>query len=466
MTGKNGAPIPESESAVGIENQSKYPPVHQSPITGLLALIPITLGALFLLFCHPSVGQEPAGKLWPLAKLCLLFLTFMIMAVYELWGAKIYRKNFDFALDSSKTTQKKAFWQYLPGILLRQYALVIMLALVGLLFWAENFCFTGVIIFFWFVLPILLLLAPFYFYLVERYGKFQDDDELLLTGRLLSFFSGSDSQRLEATAAAKNLFRSTLIRGFFLPIMITSFVHWWKLIEENGLKLLAGDSAAFAVSVMGQPVESAQALSAAVGAAANSQAGIFALGTYFLFAMDTTVALIGYATSSRLLDTHMRSAEPNAWSWFVTLICYPPVSLVLEPLVWGSLVTSYPAGFFERAPVFSLVVSFFMLVFLAIYTYASLCFGLRFSNLSNRGIISSGPYALVRHPAYITKNLGFWLGAIPPVLAGHYYVLAGLLLLNFTYYLRAVTEEQHLLKDEVYRQYCAQVPFRFLPKIW
>jgi protein-S-isoprenylcysteine O-methyltransferase Ste14 len=44
---------------------------------------------------------------------------------------------------------------------------------------------------------------------------------------------------------------------------------------------------------------------------------------------------------------------------------------------------------------------------------SSIAFGIRFSNLTHRGIITNGPYRYTRHPAYISKNLSWWLIAIP-----------------------------------------------------
>ncbi|WP_436428256.1 hypothetical protein, partial [Enterococcus faecium] len=48
-----------------------------------------------------------------------------------------------------------------------------------------------------------------------------------------------------------------------------------------------------------------------------------------------------------------------------------------------------------------------LVVLTGIYAWATVAFGLRFSNLTHRGILTHGPYALSRHPAYLAKNL-FW----------------------------------------------------------
>ena len=37
----------------------------------------------------------------------------------------------------------------------------------------------------------------------------------------------------------------------------------------------------------------------------------------------------------------------------------------------------------------------------------------RFSNLTHRGIITNGPYRYSKHPAYLAKNLSWWLVSMP-----------------------------------------------------
>lgn len=82
---------------------------------------------------------------------------------------------------------------------------------------------------------------------------------------------------------------------------------------------------------------------------------------------------------------------------------------------------------------------------------------MRFSNLTNRGIITNGPYRFMKHPAYVCKNIAWWLISVPFISAAgpahaikHCLLLFGL---NLVYYLRAVTEERHLSLDNTYVDY-------------
>lgn len=102
-----------------------------------------------------------------------------------------------------------------------------------------------------------------------------------------------------------------------------------------------------------------------------------------------------------------------------------------------------------------------ILALTGVYTWATVVFGPRFSNLTNRGIITSGPFRWTKHPAYISKNLSWWLIAVPFVSqqgagAAALNCLA-LLGVNAIYWIRAKTEERHLMQDPVYQEYAAWV---------
>ncbi|MCG3776215.1 MAG: hypothetical protein JW395_3067 [Nitrospira sp.] len=83
---------------------------------------------------------------------------------------------------------------------------------------------------------------------------------------------------------------------------------------------------------------------------------------------------------------------------------------------------------------------------------------IRFSNLTNCGIITSGPYRWTKHPAYLAKDASWWLINIPFLppdgslaTAVKPFVMLGFV--NLIYLLRAKTEERHLSQDPVYREY-------------
>jgi protein-S-isoprenylcysteine O-methyltransferase Ste14 len=96
-----------------------------------------------------------------------------------------------------------------------------------------------------------------------------------------------------------------------------------------------------------------------------------------------------------------------------------------------------------------------------VYVWSTAAFGLRFSNLTHRGIITHGPYRWTKHPAYLAKNLSWWMISVPFV-AGSGWLVAiqsclMLAAVNLIYYLRAKSEERHLAADPVYRDYQAYI---------
>jgi protein-S-isoprenylcysteine O-methyltransferase Ste14 len=191
---------------------------------------------------------------------------------------------------------------------------------------------------------------------------------------------------------------------------------------------------------------------------------------YFLIFIDVGLASLGYLMSFRLTDTHIRSSEPTMLGWIVTLACYEPLWSIVGShyLVFD---TGYPwDAWLGNKPVLYVIWGSGILVLIAVFTWSTVMFGARFSNLTHRGIITNGPYRWTKHPAYLVKNLSFWMLAVPFMPRGTWdETLSRCLLLlglNFIYFMRAKTEEWHLSRDPEYVQYALWMEehgmFRFL----
>lgn len=180
-----------------------------------------------------------------------------------------------------------------------------------------------------------------------------------------------------------------------------------------------------------------------------------------LYLIDTVFATVGYLSTSHRLGAEIRSSNPYWLGWVAALICYPPFFTWLQQ-----------SGFNYRDgqtwvewlnPTMPLYYAWggSILILTGVYALSTVVFGIRFSNLTHRGIITHGPYRLTKHPAYISKNLSWWLISVPFVSgASATAALAhcGILLcINFVYWVRAKTEEQHLLVDPKYREYAAWI---------
>ena len=184
---------------------------------------------------------------------------------------------------------------------------------------------------------------------------------------------------------------------------------------------------------------------------------LFDFGFDGLYFLDVCLAAIGYIAAFRLTDTHLRSVEPTLLGWAAALTCYEPFwSLIGKQYL--SYETDYKWGaWLNDTPVIYVLWGSIILTLTTIYVWSTVMFGARFSNLTHRGIITGGPYRWTKHPAYIAKNLSWWMISIPFMgKGGPDEVLRHCLLLitlNGIYLLRAKTEEWHLSRDADYVRY-------------
>ena len=220
-----------------------------------------------------------------------------------------------------------------------------------------------------------------------------------------------------------------LVKGYFLPLMLVFLVENMDDVVRQDL-IQKGDQSFLAV---------------------------YRFGWTTAFAVDVIFATIGYMMTLRLFDSHIRSTEPTTLGWLVALICYPP----FFPTFYDNYVPYDPGigwgPWLNGMPVLQVLWGTVILVLVAIYAWASLIFGYRFSNLTHRGILTNGAYRLTKHPAYVSKNLSWWLVSIPfisHVGAGDALRHSAMLLcINIIYFLRARTEERHLSADPTYVAY-------------
>ncbi|RWD64971.1 MAG: hypothetical protein EOS36_08720 [Mesorhizobium sp.] len=271
-------------------------------------------------------------------------------------------------------------------------------------------------------LPALVLLSPVYIAFVDRLQR-QPEDAYAELGRLIAGDRPRDWSMLVAHG------RGWIIKGFFLPLM---FVY-----TNNDLAALWARSPLL-------PIDNFE--------------HFFSFGIDFLYLVDVLFAAVAYTLTLRLTDSHIRSAEPSVSGWVICLFCYPPfwssvgvkyLAYDQDGAYWGHFLGPYPLLYGLWGSV--------ILALVVVYAWATVSFGLRFSNLTNRGIITNGPYRWVKHPAYLCKNISWWMISMPFLgTAGWTTAMQSCLLLagvNAVYWLRAVTEERHLAADPAYREY-------------
>ena len=275
------------------------------------------------------------------------------------------------------------------------------------------------------LVPVILVLAVPYFYFVDRHLREPRDGYWQAGRAVLGHWQEIDRALLGQHALG------WLIKGFFLPLMFSYFT-------TDLARLMLGAPLAFP----------------------DFRAG-YNFAYDFLYYVDVGLVSMGYLCAFRLTDTHLRSAEPTLSGWVVALVCYEPFWAVIgdryfaygSAATWGTWLGGRPLAY----PLWGSLI----LGLTGIYVWATVSFGARFSNLTHRGIITSGPYRYVKHPAYLAKNLSWWLISVPFLVTDSWassvrrcLLLAGV---NLIYAARAATEERHLGADPVYRAYARYI---------
>ncbi len=268
-------------------------------------------------------------------------------------------------------------------------------------------------------IPILTVCAGYFVWADRRMAEPEDGYwhcGMFVLGR----FRQVDSSQLQAHA------QGWLIKGFFLPFMLSGVAEHTAALLKDGW-----NPATFAT--------------------------LYVTTFTLILTIDTVFGAIGYLLTARILDAQIRSTQPTWLGWISTLVCYVPFSQFLHRafldykgnIDWSSWLGDQPLVFITWG--------FAILVLQAFYVWATVSFGCRFSNLTNRGIIVDGPYRYLRHPAYLAKNLSWWLISIPFAAHGDFLTnLKACILLGLTnviYFVRAKTEERHLSEDPSYRLY-------------
>jgi Isoprenylcysteine carboxyl methyltransferase (ICMT) family len=270
------------------------------------------------------------------------------------------------------------------------------------------------------------LVTPFYVALTDRV-MVEPEDALFNLGRNVI-----GTAAIETNPSLQQFLLGWLVKGFFGPLMIvfaTNDLH--SLLTQD----LAADLA--------------------------KPGGWYFLAYQLLFFVDVVFATTGYLCTFKLFDAHIRSAEPALLGWLVCIACYPPFWNILsdnflaydDGVSWHSWLANNP--FLYNAWGGAIIAC------ICVYAWATVSFGMRFSNLTHRGIITNGPYRFLKHPAYVSKNLSWWLVAVPfmPSDGGWQSLLncLALLMVNSIYALRAITEERHLARDPAYVAYSAWI---------
>ncbi|EAQ29546.1 putative membrane protein [Erythrobacter sp. NAP1] len=398
-------------------------------LAGLLGLM------LWILFCRTfpvivetlGLGSGYGVLSGPYAALTAMAFTAGPMAIWSLLVDKVHLRastGLDWSIRRSVEDVLPVSTVKIVG-LWATWAIIAALYCLCRWYWDGSYLFAMEVLGF-LIVPMVVLSVPYIIWL-DRFMTDQRDSTWHFGAALL----GREGVDLDQV---KKHWRAWIIKAFFGAFMISILPPGFAFIVE-------ADPAA----IIANPFEFGMLL------------------ITLLFVVDVQIGTVGYLFTLRPLDAHIRSGNPFVAGWLAALLCYPP-------FVWGIIgnngqILSYEGAtagwghWMAGQPALLWVWAAWLVFLTAIYAWATVVFGIRFSNLTYRGVLTNGPYRFTRHPAYLSKNLFWWCSVMPFLVTNGSAVDAirntfFLAVVNAIYYWRARTEEAHLLaEDPKYREY-------------
>lgn len=382
-------------------------------LTGMAA----ALGAVALL--------KASGSSCPGLAVLALFVAVLAVSV---WGLEfLFRRQG--SLFSKIRVRRRLSW---PRLGYKLLALMFVWGLIAFLYWLFPIYQDSLFRDYFRVLKsiwwLLVLIAVFYFAGEDKISE-RPKDVYWQLGRWLCGHR-EDADKGELT----ELFRGWGVKFFYLALMFPYFeqrLDWF--------------------------------MKADFGRMSDYPYNVFIYLNELIFLIDLSFAAAGYMMTFRLFNTQIRSSEPTLVGWLAAVMCYWPF--------WGDLIGRYYLAYgtgttwvqvFENTGIWFILWMSMILILELVYSLATVALGLRFSNLTYRGLVTGGPYRYTKHPAYVFKNISWWLVSMPFMVWGANWQLAlrGCILLfgvNILYYIRAKTEENHLSHYPEYVEYALKM---------
>ena len=270
--------------------------------------------------------------------------------------------------------------------------------------------------------PVIFILVIGYVYFVDRRLE-EPEDEYARIGAMLNRRISID------TAVLKHFGLKTAVKIVFVPFMYSGFLGNLSILINSAWQFNAD-----AISLL-----------------------LFNFG----ISIDMLIGIFGYLFSSAIINNQIIDTDSNFSGWLFALLCYPPLVWIMrqvnnqqDSMIWSDILP-------HDSVIFWLMFTIINMTWV-IYWLATFEFGMTFSNLSYRRLIDKGVYRYSKHPAYIAKNIYWWLYTLPFMGVAFVSVewwknILGLIFVSLIYYGRAKSEERHLMKFSEYRQYCNEI---------
>lgn len=188
----------------------------------------------------------------------------------------------------------------------------------------------------------------------------------------------------------------------------------------------------------------------------------------FIMGISMIVYAISYLTELDIFKNKIKSVDTTPLGVLSCIACYYPITLLTYKFIEVTPDSLLPVDNQVILVILNLLI--ILVNFLALI--AILRLGTKVGNLTNRGIVTGFPYNIIRHPEYTMQICYIILTTIPLMITMQYSIISKVLMVIATliwiyiYYLRAITEERHLIKDPEYQKYVEKVKYRFIPKLF
>ncbi len=397
----------------------------------------VGLAGLFawLFFCrsYPQIAEMfdwagPRERMsGPYAALAAMFFTSVPMIAWSILVEKVHRR----ASTGIDWSRAQRIADILPVIKVKLTGLWATWAILGFLYCVARWYWSGQYLFAMEVIgyaaiPLFVLSVPYVLWL----------DRFLIEPRDHAWHFGAMLLgRAHDIEEVKKHWRAWIIKAFFGAFMISILPAGFAGVVEADWADIANDPARFGMLMI-----------------------------ELLFVIDVQIGTVGYLLTMRPLDAQIRSGNPFLSGWLAAMICYPPLVFAFmgqNGMIAYEVNTAGWAHWFAGNGALLWAWAFWLIALTGAYAWATVIFGIRFSNLTYRGVITNGPYRYTRHPAYLSKNLFWWCATMPFLVTSHSMVdvvrnVFFLGCVSGIYYWRARTEEAHLLlEDARYREYHA-----------
>lgn len=188
----------------------------------------------------------------------------------------------------------------------------------------------------------------------------------------------------------------------------------------------------------------------------------------FILMITLIIYTFSYLTELELFKNKIKTTDTTPLGIISCLLFFYPFTIITYQII--------PSNTEELIPVQNLALRTILNILVLVVNFISLLaiarLGAKSGNLTNRGIVTGFPYNIIRHPDYAMQMFYVVLLTIPVLIGAgkspveKIVLVIGALIWIYLYYLRAITEERHLIKDSDYENYIQKVKYRFIPKLF